>query len=90
MLRCEHPRHDSYGGGECPFCPDCDACDGTGHLFWEWYPGDGTLCTECPAEGVEVMGYGEDGEEGQVCLACYLAWHARDCGCEAWPKGVTP
>lgn len=71
--------------------PTCDACDGTGQDYWTWYPEHTDLaCSECGAEGVETMGYGEDGEEGQVCLPCYLRWHAERCGCGAWPLEVRP
>lgn len=91
IYACESDTHDTYDDNdECPACPECEACEGAGDVLWDWYPGDGTICSDCGAEGVDTMGYGEDGEEGQVCLACYLAWHARECGCGAWPKDVAP
>lgn len=87
VYECEHPAHDSYDGDECPHCPECEACDGSGDVMWHWYPGDGAGCSECGAEGVKTMRYGV--EDGRVCLACYLAWHARECGCGLWPREVT-
>jgi hypothetical protein len=70
--------------------PECDGCEGHGDILWDWYPDDNDgYCSDCKAEGIKVMGYGEDGEEGCVCLPCYLRWHATQCGCGAWPM-VSP
>jgi hypothetical protein len=66
----------------CPDCPTCEHCEGNGAVLWEWYPNHSDAhCTECKAEGLDVMGYGEDGEEGYSCLSCYRKWHAEQCGC---------
>jgi len=84
---CEDEDHDDFAedGENCPGCPKCDACEGAGDILWEWYPNysDGE-CTECKTEGLDVMGTGEDGEEGAVCRACYIKWHAAQCGCVRW------
>jgi hypothetical protein len=86
--QCSDEVHDTGSEHEqtCPDCPECEACEGHGAVFWDWDPEetDG-YCSDCKDEGLDVMGYGEDGEEGSVCLPCYLRWHATQCGCGAWP-----
>lgn len=70
--------------------PTCDACEGHGDILWDWYCDHSDAeCTECKTEGLDVAGYGEDGEEGYVCRPCYIKWHTKHCGCDAWPKATT-
>lgn len=94
---CEAEGHDDYceeyETDHCPNCPECEVCEGAGDVLWEWDPDiedDAAKCSECGAEDVDTMGYREDGEDGHVCLACYLEWHAKSCGCDKWPKEVEP
>jgi DnaJ-class molecular chaperone len=72
-------------GFRSPKCHECPNCDGRGDYEWAWQTCGTGDCTSCPARDVEVLPWGEDGEEF-VCESCALAIHARCCGCDKWPK----
>lgn len=67
----------------CDWCPSQDG-------LWHWPDFECTdlaQCTTCRgAEDVPVFGVGVDGEEYYVCRPCWIAQHARDCGCELWAE----
>jgi len=65
----------------------CYICDGDGNNRWgSWYTADTCECEECHKEKQCGCMAEADGIGWYVCFDCYVAKHAKICGCNLWKK----